>query len=177
MQYHELRQFRDLCGRPERICWVVAEYQGKRSICPLGWKMWTSSEPPMMAISVAPARFSHELILRSREFVLAWPGAELAEATLLAGTRSGRNIDKFAEAGLTALPARLVTAPLVGECLANLECQLVSQLSTGDHTIFVGQIVAVHLTHPEGKPLLSIGQGEGYEFLLAKGGYRFGVIK
>ena len=172
-----MRTFRQLCGRPERICWAVAEYRGQRSICPLGWKMWTSAEPPIMAISVAPQRFTHELISRSGEFVLAWPGADLAETTLYTGTRSGRSTDKFAERELTALPATFVKAPLVGECLANLECKVTGKMTTGDHTIFIGQIVAVHINNPDGKPLCSIGQGEGYEFLLEKGGYRFGVVK
>ena len=139
--------------------------------------MWTSGKPPMMAISVAPARFTHDLIANSGEFVLAWPGEELAEATMLCGTRSGRSYDKFAECNLTALPAEKVKAPLIKECLANLECRVVNKMTTGDHTIFAGEIVAVHSTNPGGRLLLSIDEHEGYEFLLQKGGYRFGVIK
>ena len=177
MQFDDMKAFRQLCGRPERICWAVAQHQEQRSICPLGWKMWTSAQPPMMAISVAPQRFTHDLIARSGEFVLAWPGEELAEATLAVGTRSGRSMDKFAECGLTALPAEQVSAPLIGECLANLECKVAGKMTTGDHTIFVGQIVAVHVNHPDGRQLCSIGDGEGYKFLLEKGGYRFGVVK
>jgi len=177
MEFEDMRRFRQLCARPERICWAVAEYRGQRSICPLGWTMWTSGNPPMMAISVAPPRFTHDLIANSGEFVLAWPGAELAEATLLCGTRSGRSMDKFAECKLTALPAEKVQAPLVKECLANLECKVVNKMTTGDHTVFAGEIVAVHITNPGGRLLLSIDEHEGYEFLLQKGGYRFGVIK
>ena len=59
------------------------------------------------------------------------------------GTRSGRSMDKFAECGLTALPATVVKAPLVGECLANLECKVANRMTAGDHTIFVGEIVAL----------------------------------
>lgn len=177
MEFENMRQFRQLCARPERICWAVAEYGGRRSICPLGWKMWASSNPPMMAIAVAPPRFTHGLIANSGEFVLAWPGEDLAEATMTCGTRSGRDFDKFAECGLTALPAEKVSAPLVKECLANLECKVVNTMTAGDHTIFAGEIVAVHITSPGKRLLLSIDEHEGYEFLLQRGGYRFGVIR
>lgn len=136
-------EFRQHCARPERIVWAVAEHDGRRSICPLGWKMNTSSSPPMMAISVAPGRFTHELISGSGEFVLAWPGADLAEATMLCGTRSGRDLDKFKEAQLSALPATHVSVPLVGECIANLECRVAGQMTTGDHTIFAGEVLSV----------------------------------
>ena len=90
MRKTSLTEFRTLCGRPQRIVWAVAEHDGQRSICPLGWKMTTSNSPPMMAISVALTRFTHDLIANSGEFVLAWPGEGLAKATLFCGTRSGR---------------------------------------------------------------------------------------
>ena len=117
-------EFGKVCGHPQRICWAVAQAGDKRSICPIGWKMWTSISPPIMAISVAPSRFTHGLIVSSGEFVLAWPGADLAEATMLCGTRSGRDIDKFKECSLTPGVAKCVNTPLVAECLFNLECRL-----------------------------------------------------
>ena len=115
MKQSDLPTFHRLCSRPMRVCWAVAQHQGRRSICPLGWKMWTSGNPPMVAISVAPPRFTHGLIVGSGEFVLAWPGADLAEATMVCGTTSGRDGDKFASARLTALPAKFVQTPLVKE--------------------------------------------------------------
>jgi flavin reductase (DIM6/NTAB) family NADH-FMN oxidoreductase RutF len=172
-----LADARALFSRPERIVWAVAEHAGRRSICPLGWKMNTSISPPMMAISVAPPRFTHELIAGSGEFVLAWPGEDQAEATYFCGTRSGRDIDKFAKARLTALPGSVVKAPLVAECVANLECRVAGRLTSGDHTIFVGEIVAAWANESPKRLLCSIGPQSGYDFLLQKGGYRFGVIK
>lgn len=177
MKSVSLADARPLFSRPERIVWAVAEHNGRRSICPLGWKMNTSISPPMMAISVAPPRFTHDLIAGSGEFVLAWPGEDLAEATLLCGTRSGRDLDKFAAAKLTALPGKVVKAPLVTECVANLECRVAGRMTSGDHTIFVGEIVAAWVHESPKRQLCSIGQESGYDFLLQKGGYRFGVVK
>ncbi len=177
LQKTDLSIFRKYCARPERIVWAVAEYKGKRSICPLGWKMNTSASPPMMAISVAPSRFTHSLIVKSGEFVLAWPGEDLAETTLFCGTCSGRYVDKIKEAKLSVVQGEYVKAPLIQECIANLECRLTGQLTTGDHTIFVGEIMAVWVNEKPKRLLCSIDRSAGYDFLLEKKGYRFGVIK
>ncbi len=164
---------------PERVVLGVSvDSDGRANIIALGWKMHTSGDPPMVAISVAPPRYSHKLISEGGEFVLAVPGEDMADATLLCGTRSGRDCDKFREAGLTALPARIVKPPLIGEALANLECVVRGRLDTGDHTIFAGEVVASHVSEKEGRRnLLGRGDESGYE---PKGGndmYRFGVIR
>ena len=177
MKKTDSREFHKYCARPERIVWAVAEYEGQRSICPLGWKMNTSGSPPMMAISVAPARFTPDLIANSGEFVLAWPGEDLADATLLCGTRTGSDLKKFEAAGLTPIKGEHVQAPLVKECIANLECRVAGQLTTGDHTIFAGEILAAWVNESPKRQLCSINQSSGYDFLLEKGGYRFGVVK
>jgi len=153
MKKADLQEFRRLCARPERIVWAVAEHEGRRSICPLGWKMNTSISPPMMAISVAPARFTHDLIADSGEVVLAWPGEDLAEATLLCGTRSGRDMDKFKEANLTPMRGECVGAPLVAECIANLECRVADRMTTGDHTVFGVEILAAWVNERGGRLL------------------------
>jgi flavin reductase (DIM6/NTAB) family NADH-FMN oxidoreductase RutF len=131
----------------------------------------------MMAISVSPLRFTHDLIVNSGEFVLAWPGEDLAEATMLCGTKSGRDIDKFAEANLTPMPGEHVKAPLVAECVANLECRLAGQMTSGDHTIFAGEVLAAWANESPTRLLCSIDHSGGYDFLLERGGYRFGVVK
>jgi flavin reductase (DIM6/NTAB) family NADH-FMN oxidoreductase RutF len=176
MEHIELRDFWKLL-RPEVVSWAVAEHDGRRSICPLGWTMRTSGSPPMMAISVAPARFTHGLIEAAGAFALAYPGRELAQVTLDLGTRSGADGDKFADAGLTARPALHVAAPLVEECVANLECRLVDRFTTGDHTIFVGEVLAAWARPVPGPLLCLVDDASGYETLLEDHRYRFGVVR
>jgi len=177
MKKDTAREFSKHCAGPQRVVWAVAQHEGRRSICPLGWKMNTSGSPHMMAISVAPARFTHGLIAGSGEFVLAWPGEDLAEATLICGTNSGRDLDKFEAAGLTPLPGEHVRTPLVAECIANLECRVVGSLETGDHTIFAGQVLAAWVNENPKRQLCLVSPAGGYDVLLEKGGYRFGVVK
>ncbi|MBW6457518.1 MAG: flavin reductase family protein [Trueperaceae bacterium] len=163
--------------KPEVVAWAVAEHDGQRSICPLGWTMRTSATPPMVAISVAPSRFTHGLIEGAGAFVLAYPGRELAQATATCGSRSGREVDKFAETGVTTLPALRVAAPVVAECVANLECRVVDRFATGDHTIFVGEVVAAWAQDEPGKLLCLVDESAGYETVLADERFRFGVVR
>ena len=163
--------------KPEVVAWAVAEHDGERSICPLGWTMRTSSSPPMMAISVAPSRFTHGLIEGAGAFVLAYPGRELAQATAYCGSHSGRDVDKFAEAGVTASPGGRVAAPRVAECVANLECRVVDRFTTGDHSIFVGEVVAAWAQEEPGKLLCLVDGSAGYETVLQDERFRFGVVR
>jgi len=165
-------------ARPERVVLAVSvDESGKPNIIAVGWKMFTSFSPPMIAISIGKTRYSHRLISDSGEFVLAVPGEDLAKEVLFCGTRSGRHVDKFKETGLTPVRASKVKPPLIKECIVNLECKVRGKLETGDHTIFVGEVVACWASDNERRNLLLIGDGSGYELILEGRGYRFGVVK
>lgn len=51
-------------------------------------------------------------------------------------------MDKIKELGLPTEPAEVIAVPRIKGALANLECKLVDSLVSGDHTIFVGKVVA-----------------------------------
>jgi flavin reductase (DIM6/NTAB) family NADH-FMN oxidoreductase RutF len=117
---------------------------GKPNVLPLAWAMPTSRDPALVAISVGLKRFSHGLIEETGEFVINLPTVDIIKETLACGRTSGRTSDKFAEIGLTPLPARKVKAPIVKECIAHLECKVYNHFKTGDHTIFVGAVVEAY---------------------------------
>ena len=145
---------------PEQVVMVTtADRGGRPNIITLGWAMPTSGDPPMCAISIGLTRYSHELLAEVPEFVLTFPAEDMEPAMLLCGTRSGREVDKFREAGLTALPATEVRPPLIGEAVTNMECRVASTHLTGDHTIFVGEIVAAHHTTRNVRRLYNLGSG------------------
>ncbi len=121
---------------------TTVDARGKPNIITLGWTMPTSRDPPLVAISIGTRRYSHGLIEDCKEFVVNVPPEGLVEQAHFCGTRSGRTVDKFAGAKLTSLPSKRVKPPRIKECVAHLECKLVQKLQTGDHTIFVGEVVA-----------------------------------
>ena len=171
------KEAKHICGRPSRVCWVVARHKGKQSICPLGWKMQTSMDPLMFAVSIAPARFTHDLIMNSAEAVLAWPDEDLAEATFKCGTTSGRDTDKFAECGLSTEEASEINVPLIPECAVNMECRVDGKLTSGDHTIFALTVARIWVHPAHKRQLCLVGKEVGYDMLLKAGAYRFGAVK
>ena len=121
---------------------VTSRHDAKESIITLAWQSPVSSEPPMAVISVGPSRYSHDIISQSGEFVINVPPFSLLKETVHCGTVSGRDGDKFASAGLTREPAQKVAATLIAECIGHLECRVVKEVTAGDHTLFLGQVVA-----------------------------------
>jgi flavin reductase (DIM6/NTAB) family NADH-FMN oxidoreductase RutF len=118
---------------------------GKANIITLAWTMPTSINPPMLVISVAPKRYSHRIIEETDEFVVNVPTMKLAKQSLFCGRISGTKVDKFKETKLTPAPAKKVKSPIIKECVAHLECKLVQKVKTGDHTLFVGEVVAAYV--------------------------------
>ena len=117
---------------------------GKPNITTLAWTMPASGSPPLVAVSIAPARHSHKLIEESGEFIVNIPTLETLQAAYACGSLTGRSFDKFKKANLTPIPGRKVKAPAIRECIAHLECEVDGQFTAGDHTIFVGKILEAY---------------------------------
>jgi flavin reductase (DIM6/NTAB) family NADH-FMN oxidoreductase RutF len=121
--------------------------EGRPNIITLGEIFNLSiSQPVIVGIAIAPARYSHELISKQGEYVVNLPTAELLPRVLACGSMSGRDKDKFAEVGLTPLPATHVKPPLIAECPVNIECRLLKVETIGDHDLFQGEVLAHHVS-------------------------------
>jgi len=117
---------------------------GKANVITLAWSMPVSINPPIVAISIAPKRYSHQLIEKTEEFVVNVPTMGIVRETLFCGRRSGKTYDKFKETRLTPLPAKMVQPPIIKECVAHLECKLHQQITVGDHTLFIGRVLTAY---------------------------------
>jgi len=145
---------------PEQVVVAIArDANGKDNPITLGWTMICSSVPLMMAIAVGKGRYSLETIRRAGEFVLAFPASEQAEEVLAFGTTSGRDVDKFAEAGTAVSPATDVRTVLLDEAVANFECKLVDQTETGDHIVLFGRVLAAHRNPDRTERLYTVAPG------------------
>ncbi|MFB3883008.1 MAG: flavin reductase family protein [Armatimonadota bacterium] len=123
---------------------TCADAAGRPNIIALAAAAACSYNPPTLGIAVAPPRFSHHLIAESGEFGLSIPRRDQLEAADLTGSISGREFDKFAEAGFTPMRSTKIAAPLIAECPVNFECKVVHTAKLGSHDWFIGEIVAVH---------------------------------
>jgi flavin reductase (DIM6/NTAB) family NADH-FMN oxidoreductase RutF len=118
--------------------------EGKANVITLAWSMPVSINPPIVAISIAPKRYSHQLVEETKEFVVNIPTMDIVQETLFCGRRSGRSHDKFEETRLTTMPAQMVKPPIIKECVAHLECKLERQITVGDHTLFTGRVLTAY---------------------------------
>ena len=115
----------------------------------------TCIHPPMIGTAIAPQRFSYPLIVEIGEFVLNVPDVALLAAVDQCGALSGRDVDKFAAAGLTPAPSVAVKPPRIAECPVNLECRVRHRIELGSHDWFIAEIVAASVR----RDLLSEGGG------------------
>jgi len=107
----------------------------------VAWHTTLSKKPPLYGVSIAPQRYSHELIENSKEFVINFASYDLLEKIHFCGTHTGRKTDKIKVAGLTLVDAEIVKTKIIKECFAHLECRLYESKVFGDHTFFVGEVV------------------------------------
>ncbi len=116
---------------------------GKPNIITIAWAGTICSDPAMVSISVRKERHSYEMIKETGEFVINLTTEELVRATDYCGVRSGRDVDKFTECGLTPIPANKVSAPLIAESPINLECVVREVKELGSHDMFIAEVVSV----------------------------------
>jgi flavin reductase (DIM6/NTAB) family NADH-FMN oxidoreductase RutF len=145
---------------PEQVVIAIAfDKSGRANPVTLGWTMIVSGNPPMMAIAVAKKHYSIEAITHSKCFTISFPSADMADASLFFGSKSGWDIDKFAEFDCKTEPAQVIDSVLLADAVANFECTLDSQIPAGDHIVFIGRIVASHINTEPKKRLYTIGPG------------------
>ena len=131
------------------------------NVMTIGWglvgRLWRE---PVYMVAVRPSRFTYEFIEATGEFSVNIPAVGMEDTAAYCGRVSGRDYDKFSECGLTAIPGKHVKAPMIQECIAHIECQVIgtsivqlerisasvqdSCYSAGDyHTLYYGRILTV----------------------------------
>jgi flavin reductase (DIM6/NTAB) family NADH-FMN oxidoreductase RutF len=150
----------------QHICptpiFVVGSYDpdGKPNAMTAAWAGICSSAPPAVTVSIRKSRHSFQSILQRGAFTVSIPSTAHVKQVDHLGLVSGRAGDKFAGAGLTAVPSTSVDAPYVGEFPLVLECRLLQTVEVGIHTLFIGEIVGVQaeesVLNADGRPDLEL---------------------
>lgn len=149
---------------PEIIVNVVTKSkEGTIDITPIGWAMLGSSNPRTWIIGVAKKHYSHKAILDSKEFTVCIPSSKQKDDTLFCGRNSAWKMDKLVNTKFKLLSAKKVITPLIKDSIACFECILINQMPTSDHTIFLGEIVAAHISGKH-KGLINLGGSNLVEF-------------
>lgn len=122
----------------------AADKEGRDDIITVAWAGTVCTNPPMVSISIRPERYSYHMIRETGEFVINLTTEELAFATDYCGVKSGRDVDKFKETGLTREKAEKVKAPMIAEASVSIECKVKEIRELGSHHMFIAQVAAVH---------------------------------
>ena len=122
----------------------AADKEGRDDIITVAWAGTVCTNPPMVSISIRPESYSYHMIRETGEFVINLTTEELAFATDYCGVKSGRDVDKFKETGLTREKAEKVKAPMIAEAPVSIECKVKEIRELGSHHMFIAQVAAVH---------------------------------
>lgn len=122
---------------PGPVVLLTTAHNGKPNVMTMSWHMMVDFAPPLIACIVSDRDHSFGALRATKECVIAILPVELAPKVVAIGNCSGREVDKFATFRLTAKPARRVSAPLVAECFANIECRVVDTRLVNKYGMFV----------------------------------------
>ncbi len=137
---------------------LVTTYDGRRdNVMTISWTMVLDFSA-RFAIATGPWNHSYVALRDTKECVLSIPTVDLVDIAVGVGTCSRKDTDKFAKFGLTRGKAKHVQAPLIKECLANIECRVVDMIG---HNIVVLEGMAAYFdnTREEQRMIHAVGDG------------------
>jgi flavin reductase (DIM6/NTAB) family NADH-FMN oxidoreductase RutF len=163
---NDLDARRLLGGSP--VALISTAWRGATNVMPAAFVTPLSMDPPLIGVAVHPARHTHDMIKYSEEFALNIPTRELLHHVQYLGSVTGSELNKLELTKLPTFRARRVEAPLLEGCVGWIECGIQDAYRIGDHTLFVGKVVAVQaekdafdetwlLADPEERPLHYLG--------------------
>jgi flavin reductase (DIM6/NTAB) family NADH-FMN oxidoreductase RutF len=121
---------------PGPVVLVTTADQKKPNVMTMSWHMVMEFTPQIGCI-IGPWDYSFSALRATGECVIAVPAVDIAGKVVDIGNCSGRDMDKFKAFELTPLPAKIVKAPLIAECLANLECRVADDSLVDKYNLFI----------------------------------------
>ena len=161
MYKEELRDILEELPCPETIISVQAN--GKKDLM-TATAMWVSYDPVLVAIYIHPSRLTHNLVQQAREFAVNVCSEAQSELAVNVGTVTGKGVDKFKKFKVKTVAPELIKSPLLADCVANYECKVVNSFEVGNHTCFIGLVVA----YKTNRKLMPLNRFRGKTYTLGK---------
>jgi flavin reductase (DIM6/NTAB) family NADH-FMN oxidoreductase RutF len=143
---------------PGPVVLVTTRDGGRDNVMTLSWTMVVDFTP-VFALTTGPWNYSYAALRKSRECVIAIPTVDMIDRVVGVGTCSGREADKFAKFGLTRRKGRRVRAPLIEECLANIECRVIDIVARHNIVVLKGLAAWRNPSRKEKRTLHAVGDG------------------
>ena len=138
---------------------LVTTHDGQKdNIMTISWTM-VMDFTPVFAITTGAWNHSFAALQKHRECVIALPTVDMLDTVVGIGTCSGVDTNKFAKFKLTAVPGKHVKVPLIKECLANIECQVIDIVKKHNIIVLEGVAAYVDVERQEKRMLHAVGDG------------------
>ena len=148
------------------VVFITTNNGEKNNIMTISWTM-VLDFTPKFAITTGPWNYSYAALRKSRECVIAIPTVDLIDQIVGVGTCSGVDTDKFEKFELTPVKGKHVKSPLIKECLANIECQVIDIVKKHHIVVLEGIAAYFDSSRKEKRTIHAIGDGtfvvDGYK--------------
>jgi flavin reductase (DIM6/NTAB) family NADH-FMN oxidoreductase RutF len=121
---------------PGPVVLVTTAYKKKANVMTMSWHMMMEFTP-LIGCVISPGDYSFSALRKTKECVIAIPTVDIIDQVVDIGNCSGQDVDKFKAFNLTPQTAKKVKAPLIAECLANIECRVVDDSMVDKYSLFV----------------------------------------
>ena len=143
---------------PGPVVLVTTRDGQKDDIMTISWTM-VMDFTPVFAIVTGEWNHSFAALRKNKECVIAIPTVEMIDTMVGIGTCSGADTDKFAKFKLTPVPGKVVTPPLIKECLANIECKVIDIIKKHNIVVLEGVAAWIDTAREEKRTVHAVGDG------------------
>ncbi len=124
---------------------VVSGDMASANIITIAWAGVVNSDPPMVGVSLRAQTHSFALMKKHNSFTVNIPHEGMLREVDICGVVTGADVDKFAYAGLTRVASNKIDTPIIEEAIISLECKLKQRVELGSHSLFIGEVVEIHV--------------------------------
>ena len=143
---------------PGPVVLVTTNDGRKDNVMTISWTM-VMDFSASFALTTGPWNYSYAALQATKECVIAIPTVDLIDTVVGIGTCSGKDADKFEKFGLTRVKAKRVRAPLIKECLANIECRVVEIIDRYNIVALEGVAAYFDSSRKEQRTIHAVGDG------------------
>lgn len=143
---------------PGPVVFITTNDGRKNNLMTISWTM-VMDFTPIFAITTGPWNYSYAALRKTRECVIAVPTVDLIDKVVGVGTCSGEDTEKFDTFRLTPVQGKHVRAPMVRECLANIECKVIDIVKKHNIIVLEGIAAYVDGSRKEKRTIHAVGDG------------------
>ncbi|RKX62566.1 MAG: flavin reductase [Thermodesulfobacteriota bacterium] len=136
---------------PQGVFVITSKLNDKINGMTAAWVSQVSFRPRLLAVSIAPQRYTYEFIKNSKIFCINTLSKDQIDLAKHFGFKSGRSINKFENIPYTY---SLKGCPVLKDAIAYFECQVISECQAGDHMIIIGEITDHKILKETAEPLI-----------------------